>query len=51
VLERRVGRSWRRLATAQAKAGGFIRWRGRLARGSVVRVRAGGIVGAPLTIV
>jgi hypothetical protein len=51
VLERRVGRSWRRLATVRASDAGYLRWRGRLPRGAVVRLRAGSLVGPPLSIV
>jgi hypothetical protein len=51
VLERRVGRAWRRLATLRASSAGFFRWRGRLPRRAVVRVRAGSLAGAPLSIV
>jgi hypothetical protein len=51
VLERRVGSTWRRVASLGASAAGFVRWRGRLARGAVVRLHAGGLTGAPLTIV
>jgi hypothetical protein len=50
VLERRTGGSWRPIARVDASSAGYFRWRGRLARGTVVRVRASGLVGAPLTI-
>jgi hypothetical protein len=50
VLERRVGRAWRRIASLHGNASGFIRWRGHLAHGTVVRVHAGSLTGAPLTI-
>jgi hypothetical protein len=50
VLERRVDGTWRRLATLNGGAHGFLRWRGTLTRGSVVRIRSGTLVGAPLAI-
>jgi len=50
TLERKVGRSWRRLATVHAGAGGFFRWRGTLPRHSVVRLRAGTLAGAALVV-
>jgi hypothetical protein len=50
-LERRVGSRWERLAAVQVGGGGFFRWTGTLPRGSQVRVRAGTLVGATLTIV
>jgi hypothetical protein len=50
TLERRVGGAWRRLATVHASANGFFRWRGRLPRRTVVRLRAGPIVGPALAI-
>ena len=49
-LERRVGSRWRTLATVHAGAGGYFRWSGKLVRGEQVRVRAGSLVGAALTI-
>jgi hypothetical protein len=49
-LERRVGLGWQALATVRAGAGGFFRWTGALPRGSQVRVHAGALVGATLTI-
>jgi hypothetical protein len=50
-LEKRAGTQWRTVATLAPGSGGFFRWSGTLARGSVVRVHAGAVVGAPLTIV
>jgi hypothetical protein len=50
VLERRTGSTWRPMASIQAGARGFFQWRGTLPRGSVVRVHAGNLAGAPLTI-
>ncbi|HET7138067.1 MAG TPA: hypothetical protein VFI04_06905 [Gaiellaceae bacterium] len=50
VLERHAGRVWRRVASLRTNDAGVIRWRGRLARGTVVRVRAGSLAGAPLLI-
>ena len=49
-LERKVGVAWRLLATVPASRGGFIRWTGVLPRGAVVRLHAGAITGAPLSI-
>jgi hypothetical protein len=49
-IERRVGSGWQVLATVQAGAGGYFRWSGTLVRGAQVRVRAGSLVGASLTI-
>jgi hypothetical protein len=48
-LERRVGSGWQTLATVHAAAG-YFRWNGTLVRGTQVRVRAGSLVGAALTI-
>jgi len=50
VIEQRVGTGWRRLAAVNVTGHGFFRWHGALPRGSVVRLRAGTLVGAPLTI-
>ena len=49
-LEQRVGSAWRTLATVHAGTGGTFRWAGKLARGLQVRVHAGSLVGATLTI-
>ena len=49
-LERRVGGAWRPLATVYPSARGFFRWRGRLPRGALVRVRSGPLTGATLSI-
>jgi hypothetical protein len=49
-IERRVGSGWQPLATVHAGTGGYFRWNGTLVRGTQVRVRAGSLVGAPLTI-
>jgi hypothetical protein len=51
TLERRVGSAWRRVATIRRGGGGFFRWHGTLPRGSVVRLAAGKLTGAALTIV
>jgi hypothetical protein len=51
TIERRVGGSWRRVATVHAGAGRFFRWTGTLPRGSTVRLHAGTLVGAALSIV
>ena len=50
VLERRGEASWTSFARISVSARGYFHWRGRLPRGSVVRVQASGLVGAPLTI-
>jgi hypothetical protein len=50
-IERRIGGTWRAVATVSPGAGHFFKWRGTLPRGSQVRLRAGGIVGPALTIV
>jgi hypothetical protein len=50
VLERKSGSTWRSVARITVGAGRYFRWRGSLTRGSVVRVHASGLVGAPLTI-
>jgi len=50
AIQRRAGSAWRSLATVHASPRGYFRWTGNLAPGSVVRIRAGAVVGAPLTI-
>jgi hypothetical protein len=49
-IERRAGSRWVTLATVHAGAGGYFHWSGTLVRGTQVRVHAGSLVGAPLTI-
>jgi hypothetical protein len=49
-IERQVGTTWRTIGTVHAGAGGFFRWTGALQRGWQVRLRAGTLTGAPLTI-
>ena len=49
-LERRIGARWATLATVHAGTGGFFRWTGRLQRGWQVRLHAGALAGAPITI-
>jgi hypothetical protein len=49
-IEKRVGSRWTTLATVHAGAGGYFRWSGTLVRGTQVRVHAGSLVGATLTI-
>jgi hypothetical protein len=49
-LERRVGSRWQTLAAVHVGAGRFFRWVGTLPLGSQVRVHAGALVGATLTI-
>jgi hypothetical protein len=50
TLERKVGSVWRRVATLRGGSRGFFRWSGALPRGSVVRIVAGSLAGAPLEI-
>jgi Cellulase (glycosyl hydrolase family 5) len=50
TLERRVGSAWKRFATVKGGTSGFFRFTGTLERGSVVRLHAGTLLGAPLTI-
>ncbi|HEY6960497.1 MAG TPA: hypothetical protein VI408_01270 [Gaiellaceae bacterium] len=50
ALERKIGSRWVRFATVRSGAGRFFRWTGTLPRGSVVRLHAGALAGAPLTI-
>jgi hypothetical protein len=50
VLERKIGSTWRRFATVHGGRAGFFRWHGNLPPGSVVRVVAATLTGAPLTI-
>ena len=47
---RQVGSTWKRFATVGGGTAGFFRFTGTLPRGAVVRVRAGALIGAPLTI-
>jgi hypothetical protein len=49
-LERRVGSRWQTFATVHASAGGYFRWSGTLTRGTQVRVIAGSLTGATLTM-
>ena len=49
-IEKQVGSRWRTIATVHAGAGGYFRWNGTLVRGAHMRVRAGSLVGATLTI-
>jgi hypothetical protein len=49
-IERRVGARWRTLASVHVGAGGIFRWTGKLARGMQVRLHAGSLVGATITI-
>jgi hypothetical protein len=50
TIERKVGSAWRRVATVRAGGGRFFRWTGTLPRGSTVRLHAGSLRGAALTI-
>ncbi|MCW2966059.1 MAG: hypothetical protein JWO17_3311 [Actinomycetia bacterium] len=49
-IERLVGSRWQTLATVDAGPAGYFRWNGTLVRGTQMRVRAGPVVGAALTI-
>jgi hypothetical protein len=49
-LERLSGSTWKRFATVHGGSSGFFRFTGTLPRGTVVRVHAGNLVGAPLAI-
>jgi hypothetical protein len=49
-IEQRRGNSWRTIGSVRAGAGRVFRFTGTLPRGSQVRVHAGSIVGATLTI-
>jgi hypothetical protein len=49
-IEKQVGSRWQTLATVRRGTGGYFRWTGKLVPGSHVRVRAGSLVGATLTI-
>jgi len=49
-LERRVGSHWSALATVHAGSGGYFRFTGKLPRGTQVRVRAGKVTGATITV-
>jgi hypothetical protein len=50
TLQRKSGSAWRTLAHFRAGGGGFFRWHGTLPKGSVVRLVAGSLTGAPVTI-
>jgi hypothetical protein len=49
-LERRVGSGWSALATVHAGSGGYFRFSRKLAPGTQVRIRAGKLTGASITI-
>ncbi|HVU77994.1 MAG TPA: hypothetical protein VHC67_10455 [Gaiellaceae bacterium] len=50
TLERKVGSTWRRIATVHGGSAGFFRWHGALARGTVVRLVSGSLSGAALLV-
>jgi hypothetical protein len=50
TIERSVGSRWVTLGTVQAGDGGFFRWHGRLQQGWLVRLHAGALTGAPISI-
>ena len=49
-LERQVGSRWVTLGTVRAGGGGFFRWTGHLQHAWQVRLHAGALTGAPITI-
>ena len=49
-LEKRVGSRWSALATVHAGSGGYFRFTGKFAKGTQVRIRAGKLIGATITI-
>jgi hypothetical protein len=49
-IERRTGATWREVGTVRAGAGRVFRFTGTIPKGSQIRVRAGSLTGAPLTI-
>jgi hypothetical protein len=49
-IERKLLGRWRAVATVHRHAGGFFRWTGTLPRHAGVRLHAGAITGAPLTL-
>jgi len=49
-LERKTGSGWRAFATVQAGTGRYFQWTGKLTRGTQVRVHAGPLAGAAITI-
>jgi len=49
-LERRVGTRWSALATVHVGSGGYFRFTHKLERGTQVRLRAGKLTGATITI-
>ncbi|HZP71807.1 MAG TPA: hypothetical protein VFA97_00360 [Gaiellaceae bacterium] len=51
TLEERRGSTWHAFARIRPSSNGFYTWRGRLPRHTLIRVRAGPLAGASLTIV
>jgi hypothetical protein len=49
-IERKLRGRWRAVATVHRGAGGFFRWTGALPRHAVVRLHAGALAGAPLSL-
>jgi Cellulase (glycosyl hydrolase family 5) len=49
-IERRIRSRWTTLASVHAGAGGIFRWTGKLTRGMQVRLHAGPLAGATITI-
>jgi hypothetical protein len=50
TIERKVGSAWRRVATVHSGTSHTFAWRGTLPKGAVIRLRAGSLAGAPLTV-
>jgi hypothetical protein len=50
VIERQAGSGWQVVARVRTHGSRIFRWRGRLAVGTVIRLRAGGLAGAPFPI-
>jgi hypothetical protein len=51
TLERKLGSSWKKIATLTASPNGYVRWSGALPAKSVVRIRSGALIGASLTLI
>jgi hypothetical protein len=49
-LQRQSGSAWRTIATLRARSGGYVTWRGTLARGTWVRLVSGPVTGAQIAI-
>jgi hypothetical protein len=49
-LERKTAEGWSAVATLRARTGGYVSWRGPLARGTWVRLVSGSLAGAQIAI-